>query len=102
MADDNPETKKTPYQIPIKAEDETQAGLYSNLARISHTPEAFQLDFMVVHSPPPFGRLQARVILTPGHAKRFLRALKDNIDRFEAQHGPVAVAEPPAPEGYLQ
>ena len=95
------------FQIPIKTDDATQAGLYSNLARIAHNPETFQVDFMVVHSHPPFGRLQSRVILTPGHAKRFLRALKENIERYEKAYGEIRMADtptpaPPAPDGYIQ
>ena len=88
--------------IPIKADDQTQAGHYSNVARISHSPEAFQVDFLVVHSDPPFGRLQARIVLTPGHAKRLARALAENIERFERVHGEIRLAEPPPPAGYVQ
>ena len=101
MSNTKPEGGK-PLQIQIQADEQTQAGHYCNLARISHNAEAFQLDFLVVHTHPPFGRLQSRLILTPGHAKRLLEALKENIDRYEVSHGPVRISEPPAPEGYLQ
>ena len=102
MSDDAPDGKR-PVQIPIKADDAVQAGSYSNLAKISHTADAFQVDFLVVHSHPPYGRLQARLILTPGHAKRLARALQENIERHERVYGPILVPDQPAPpEGYLQ
>ena len=96
--------KKPPasLQIAIKAEDEVQSGSFSNVARISHGPESFNLDFLVVHPDPPFGRLVARVILTPGHAKRFLRALTENVERYERSHGEIPAPESAAPDGYVQ
>jgi hypothetical protein len=99
------EPKKTDnpgISIPIKADDQTQAGHYSNLARISHSPEAFQLDFLVVYSDPAFGRLQSRIVLTPGHAKRLARALAENVERYERVHGEIRLADPPPPAGYVQ
>lgn len=104
MSDHKPEQPEPgkPVQIQITADEKTQAGHYCNLARISHNAEAFQLDFLVVHNHPPFGKLQSRVILTPGHAKRLLHALKENIDRYEQGHGTVRMSDPPTPDGYLQ
>ena len=91
-----------PFQVPVKAEDDVQAGAFSNLARISHSPESFQVDFLVIHSQPPFARLQSRIILTPGHAKRLLLALQENLQRYEAVHGEIRMHEPPTPTGYVQ
>ena len=96
------EKKNEGTQIPIKADDAVQAGLYSNIARISHGADAFQLDFLVVHAQPPYGRLQARVMLTPGHAKRFLRALQENVQLYESKNGDIPIPEPPSPAGYVQ
>jgi hypothetical protein len=100
MDEKKPET--APLQIPIKADDSIQAGAFSNLARISHSADTFLIDFLVLHSDPPFGKLQARILLSPGHAKRLVRALGENIDRFERVHGEIRLAEPPAPGGYVQ
>lgn len=89
-------------QIAIRADDAVQAGHYSNLARISHSAEVFQIDYLVVYANPAFGKLQSRVILTPGHAKRFLNALQENIDRFERAHGTILITDPPPTDGVLQ
>ena len=74
------------------------------MARISHAPDAFQIDFLVLHSDPPFDKLQARIILTPAHAKRLARALGENIERFERVHGEIRQHEAPhpTPPGYVQ
>jgi len=37
--------------------------------------------------------VKSRIILTPEHAKRFMFAMKDNIAKFEALHGPIKNVE---------
>lgn len=68
---DQQQTK--PQQIQIKAQDEDLKGKYSNLMQITHTQEEFVLDFFLVI--PPQGTLASRVILSPGHLKRMIKAL---------------------------
>ena len=89
------EEKPKPVQIAIKAEDDVQGGVYANIARISHDAEAFVVDFVVVHSSPPFGRLVSRVVLTPGHAKRLAEALAENVRTYETNWGPIRAITPP-------
>lgn len=80
-------------QINIKAADEKLTGVYSNLMQISHTKEEFVLDFLNVF--PPTGTLNARVIVSPSHFKRMLKAMEENLKKFEEQHGDVAETEIP-------
>jgi hypothetical protein len=95
------EKKETSIQIQIRADDSTQAGAFSNFARIMHSREEFTLDFMVIHHSPPFGKLQSRVIVTPAHAKRFLKALEENIRKYEEAHGEISAAPfPPEDFGF--
>ena len=101
MDEKKPEAPPQPQPIPIKADDQVQAGQFSNVARIWHDGEAFQVDFLVIHAQPPFGRLLSRIILTPGHAKRLVRALAENVERYERAHGEIRLPESPH-EGYLQ
>lgn len=82
-------------QIQIKASDETLRGAYANMMQVAHTKEEFVLDFMNVL--PPQGMLVSRVVTSPGHLKRIVAALQDNLKRYEAQFG--AIAEAAAPEG---
>jgi hypothetical protein len=78
----------------IKIPDEELGGRYANLVRISHTREEFILDFISV--VPPQGTVNARVITSPGHAKRVLAALGDNLRRYEERFGPIQEAPEPA------
>lgn len=80
-------------QINIKASDEKLSGLYSNLMQISHTTDEFVLDFLNIF--PPTGVLNARIIVSPSHFKRMLKAMEENMKNFEEQHGNVAESEIP-------
>ncbi|MEL6638936.1 MAG: DUF3467 domain-containing protein, partial [Bacteroidota bacterium] len=70
-------------------------GIYANLAIISHSSSEFVLDFVRVVPNLPKARVKARLIQTPQHAKRLLRALADNIKRYEQQFGPIDEPEQP-------
>ena len=84
-------------QIQIKAKDEDLKGVYSNLMQATHTKEEFLLDFFLVS--PPQGILSSRVILSPGHLKRMVKALQENLEKYEGKFGKIEVAN--APEGQL-
>ncbi len=95
--------QQNPIQINIKADDEVQKGKYSNAAQISHSPEEFTMDFLFIHSNPPFGTLQTRILLSPGHAKRLLMALQENIQRYEGSFGEIrTTTKPPGEFGFVQ
>ena len=85
-------------QIQIKASDEALKGFYSNLMQVSHLNEEFILDFMNVYPFQNLGTLNARVIVSPGHAKRMLAALQENLKRYEETHGKIHEAEAPSGE----
>jgi len=80
-------------QIQIKAKDDDLKGNYSNLMQVMHTKEEFMLDFFMVS--PPNGVLTSRVIMSPGHLKRMINALKDNIEKYEEKFGKIQEAEIP-------
>lgn len=84
-------------QINIKANDEALKGHYANNVMIAHSKEEFIFDFMNVF--PPQGQLVSRVIISPGHAKRLLRALEDNIKKYESQHAKIVEAAQPVVGG---
>ena len=87
--------KGQPNQLNIELPEEVAEGVYSNLAIISHSSGEFVVDFIRLVPNVPKAKVKARIILTPQHAKRLLRALNDNISKFEAQHG--AISEPEQP-----
>jgi hypothetical protein len=78
----------------VKIDDEELKGRYSNLLRITHTREEFILDF--INLVPPQGIVTARIITSPGHLKRILRALAANLERYEETYGTIPEAAEPA------
>ncbi len=93
--------KKAPsakdQQITVQIDPSKSDGVYSNLMMISHRKEEFVLDFMFLQ--PQRGTkghnvatLRSRVITSPEHAKRILRALQENVSRYEAAYGSIQEA----------
>ena len=92
------EEKKRPNQINIELTEEVAEGVYSNLAIISHSHSEFVVDFVRMVPNVPKAKVKSRLILTPSHAKRMLRALADNVQKYEAQFGTITEPEqPPMP-----
>lgn len=80
-------------QLNIDISEEMAEGTYANLAIISHSHAEFILDFVSVMPNTPKSKVKSRIIFTPRHAKRLLRALTENIQRYEATHGTVKEIE---------
>lgn len=86
MADEKKDTIQQ-SQINIELSEEIAEGIYSNLAMIAHSNSEFVIDFIKLMPGVPKARVKARIIVTPEHAKRLLNALKENIDKYEANFG---------------
>ncbi len=82
MTENNPN-----QQINIELTDEIAEGVYSNLAIITHSSSEFVIDFIKMMPGVPKAKVKSRIVLTPQHAKRLLRALKENIANFETVNG---------------
>jgi hypothetical protein len=78
-------------QINIELGEKEAEGIYSNLAIITHSPAEFIIDFTRIVPGVPKAKVHARIITTPQHAKMLMKALKDNIERFEARFGEIPV-----------
>ena len=91
---DGGETVSKEAKLRIKFPEKVLPGIYANQMVVSHTREEFVLDF--VNAFPPEGVVNARIIVSPGHLKRMIRALAGNLERYEAAHGEVVEATPPA------
>ena len=76
-------------QLNIEISEEVAEGEYANLAIITHSHAEFIVDFVNVMPGTPKSKVKSRIILTPQHAKRFLKALEDNLQRFEEAHGKI-------------
>ncbi len=84
-------------QLNIELTEEIAEGVYSNLVMLAHSSEEFILDFIRVMPGVPKARVKSRIIVSPPHAKRLLRALSDNIDRYERAHGEIEETASPGP-----
>ncbi len=89
------DSKKNQNQLNIELPEEVAEGVYSNLAIISHSHTEFVLDFIRIMPNVPKAKVKSRIVLTPPHAKRLMRALMDNVKKFENQFGPINEPEQP-------
>ena len=68
--------------------------IYSNLARISHSPADIVIDFAQILPGDAKASVRTRVLMTPLSAKLLLRALNENLARYEAALGEIKVPNP--------
>jgi len=87
MAEENKDGK--PGQINIELSEEMAEGTYANLAIISHSNTEFVLDFIQVMPGAPKAKVKSRVLLTPPNAKRLMKALADNLQKYESVAGKI-------------
>lgn len=80
-------------QLQIELKEEVAQGTYANLAIITHSSSEFILDFVRVMPGMPKAGVQSRIVLAPEHAKRLLRALEENIGKYERVFGPIRMPD---------
>jgi hypothetical protein len=86
-------------EIKIEFPANLKGGVYANNLLITHTKEEFMMDFMVL--APPQGTVTARVITSPGHMKRIIKALQENLAKYEASFGKLTESDlPQGPIGF--
>lgn len=93
MSDDNNNVQQD--KLNIELNEDVAEGTYSNLAIISHSNSEFVLDFIKVMPGMPKAKVKSRILMTPQHAKRLMRALQDNVSKFEAQNGDIQASDGP-------
>jgi len=86
--------KKKKEGLNIELSEEIAEGNYSNLAIINHSPSEFVVDFIQMMPGVPKAKVKSRIILTPQHAKRLMKALNENVSKFEDQHGEIQDLDP--------
>ena len=77
-------------QLQIQLRPEVADGKYSNLAMIGHGPNEFLIDFIFAAPGMPQAPVVSRVIMSPENAKQLLRALTENVQKYEAAFGEIA------------
>jgi hypothetical protein len=86
-----------PQPIQIDLDEATAQGAYSNLVLINHTDGEFVLDFAFMQPAAPRARVRARIVSSPRHTKRLLRALEANLQRYEERFGKIEDSTMPEP-----
>jgi hypothetical protein len=90
---------KPPQEVKIRLPDDIRRGAYCNLMIVSHTKEEFIMDFIL--ASPPEAVVTARVIMSPGHMKRTIAALGENMAKYEQQFGKIEAAPEPETKGKI-
>ncbi len=74
-------------QQKIQISDNIAGGEYTNLMQVQHTKEEFILMFANVL--PPSGKVVGKLISNPGHYKKMVAALTDNLKKYEEKYGVI-------------
>ncbi len=75
----------------IQINDPIQGGEYANIAWLNHNEEEFQLIFGNIAGQS--GKIVSKIMTTPGHFKRIISAMTENLKKYEEKFGPVKTAE---------
>jgi len=81
--------QQAPNQLNIEISEEVAEGTYANLAIITHSHAEFVIDFVNVMPGTPKSKVKNRIVLTPFHAKRFMKAMIENVKKFESVNGTI-------------
>ena len=82
----NPPTPGPQMEAPQNLEP-----IYTNLARIAHSPADFVIDFAQILPGENKAVVQARILMSPLSAKLLVRALTENLARYESNLGEIHV-----------
>lgn len=80
-------------ELKITLDENTAQGTYANLAVIAHSASEFVIDFVRVVPGVKTAKVHSRIIMTPEHTKRLMRALEDNIRKYESLNGEIKLPE---------
>ena len=80
-------------QINIELSEEVAEGVYSNLAVITHSQAEFVTDFIQMMPGMPKAKVRSRIVMSPQSTKRLMRAMIENVQRYEQAHGVIEDTE---------
>jgi hypothetical protein len=80
-----------PQQVNIEIGEKEAEGIYANLVMIAHSATEIVFDFARIMPGAPKTRVQARIIMTPTHAKLLQKTLEENLKKFEKQFGDIKI-----------
>ncbi len=86
--------------LSIEIKPDVAKGHYSNLAVITHSQSEFVVDFASMLPGFPKPEVSSRIIMNPENAKKLLLALQDNVNKYEAQFGPITFGQDSKPKTF--
>lgn len=87
---DKPKKPKPAKMPPMTVSDDLEA-VYINLVRIAHSPSEMVFDFAHLLPGSRPAKVRNRIVMSPLGAKLLLRALSENIKRYESSFGEISV-----------
>jgi hypothetical protein len=102
MSTDKKPEPQAPLQLQVELDDATAQGAYANLALIAHSATEFVMDFIFLQPQQPKAKVRARIISSPGHVKRLLKALQENVARYEQVFGEIKEIGPGPEAGQIK
>ncbi len=75
----------------IKITDNIPGAEYANAMQVNHSRDEFQLMFLNVFGPS--GKVVGKIVTNPGHFKRMVAALVDNLKKYEDRFGAIEDAD---------
>ena len=88
--------KQQPNQQQVQIKDGFAGAEYANAMQVGHNKEEFMMTFLNIVGPT--GRVVGKIITSPGHFKRIIRAMEENLKKYEGAFGKVEEAESPKDE----
>jgi hypothetical protein len=80
----------------IQIADNIPGADYANMMQINHNQEEFQMFFFNILGQS--GRVVGKIITNPGHFKRMIAAMDENLKRYEEKFGEIKASLEPEKE----
>jgi hypothetical protein len=71
----------------IKIADNIPGAEYANAMQVNHNKDEFQMMFLNILGIS--GRVTGKIITSPGHFKRMIAAMAENLKKYEERYGEV-------------
>lgn len=100
MSENQPGDKKVPGQLRVRVPPNLNT-VYANVVRIAHTPAEIVFDFARILPGDKSATAVSRALMSPLGAKLLLRALGENLAKYEAIYGEIKIPQKQSLADYL-
>jgi len=80
-------------QMELKIADNIPGGEYANAMQISYNRDEFYMLFVNILAPT--GKVVSKIITSPGHLKRIINAMQENLKKYETSYGEIKESSSP-------